>query len=378
MPSPEPLPIDWVTDDASLKSCCARWQQCEQLAVDTEFERSRTFHARLCLVQIEDGTGITLIDPFGIQDLTPLLDLFCQPAPVTVFHSCGEDIDLLGTLANRPLLGLYDTQIAAGLCGHSSVLSYQNMVAELLDIEVDKGQTRSDWTRRPLSDAQIRYAALDVLHLPPMKQLLDDELARRGRQSWADEEFDRLSEPVSMALLIENQFARFNSAWKLDRRSQHLLVELLTWREALARERNLPRTWVVKDAVLYQLAERQPVEESDLDALDGLTDKDLRRHGRDWLSLSESVAGLDEAALREALPRPLDGAQRQTLKALRQCVDAVAEHAEVDSGLICNKRDLTAVVRAGRLCGRLASGWRHDLLAEAVAALPLPPVQESS
>ncbi len=361
MPSPDQ--VNWIDNDESLEAVCEKLSTCQRIGIDTEFARSRTFYAELCLIQISDGESVYLIDPFPIESLDPVFDLLARADLIKVFHSCGEDIDLLGHLSPHPIRGLFDTQIAAGMTGHSSILSYQAIVQLLLDITVEKDQTRSDWSRRPLSDAQLRYAIADVEYLLQLHDLLVEGLQQRQRQDWAEEEFRTLSGPLSVDDAVRAQFGKFNSAWKLDRRGQTCLYRLLQWRERKARKRDLPRSWIIKDAGLIQIAERKPSSAHQLEQLDAIPPKVLRRHGDDWFCIVSDVGSLNDEELISPLPKPLTAGARQVVRDIRDGIDALAGDNDIAPEMICNKKEIIDCVRHQQPTGRLSSGWRAELLA---------------
>jgi len=174
--NPVPAPIV-VADNQTLAAAAGPWQQCDALAIDTEFVRTDTFYANLGLIQISDGTDCWLVDPLTISDFSPLIDLMTNPAVVKVFHATSEDLEILEQTLGCIPTPLFDTQVAAALTGYGFSKGYGPLVGLLLGIELDKHETRSNWMKRPLTEAQMGYAAEDVYHLAAIYQLLKQRLA---------------------------------------------------------------------------------------------------------------------------------------------------------------------------------------------------------
>ncbi len=166
----------WIEDDATLAEHCQRWSQLDHIALDTEFIRERTFYPIAALIQINDGKQNYLIDPTIIDDLLPLRDLLSRSETIKVMHSCSEDLEVFSCLLDCHVEPLADTQIAAAVLGISPAIGYANLCKELLDVDLDKGETRSNWLNRPLTESQCHYAALDVEHLLPLFDILIDRL----------------------------------------------------------------------------------------------------------------------------------------------------------------------------------------------------------
>ena len=179
-----------IASDAGLTSACTQWSTKTVLGLDTEFFRERTYYPRPALIQVADDEGVALVDPLAVSDFAPLDRLLADPTRVILMHSCGEDLEVFERLFPSPPTRIFDTQLAAAFTGYGFSLGYSALVAALLGVELDKGETRSDWLRRPLSESQQRYAALDVMYLAPMHDQLSKALVRLGRADWVEQEFE--------------------------------------------------------------------------------------------------------------------------------------------------------------------------------------------
>ena len=230
-----------VSDQTALECCVAQCLVADAIAVDTEFLRTDTFYPLLGLIQISDGETVWLIDPLALNDLGRLRTLFLDERVVKVFHSCSEDLEVLRCAMDVVPQPLLDTQIAAAFVGYGFSLGYSALVSATMGIELDKHETRSDWLQRPLSSAQLRYAAEDVFFLIMAYRTLVTSLEETGRSSWVEEEMNELVKQASFPETPENYYLRVKGAWKLDQADMALLRKLTCWREQEARQRDRPR-----------------------------------------------------------------------------------------------------------------------------------------
>ena len=359
-------PIDYrvVDSDAGLQAMVAELDTASVLAIDTEFMRTDTFYPKPALLQFSDGRLIYLVDPLGIDDWQVLRALLTEPTVTKLLHSVSEDFEvfqrLLGCLP-QPLL---DTQVGAGLAGIGVGMGYQRLVDAVLGIAVEKGETRSDWLQRPLSDEQLRYAALDVVHLIPLYQKIRQRLDALGRVDWWWEEGRRQVGLAEQSSPPEASFQRIKSAWKLDAAQQARLRALCAWRECRARELNVPRGWILKDPVCVEIARRNPTHLAALATIDGLRESTVRKDGQ---TICDLLASAPPLAPDEVLPAPPVGEQKERLQRLRAQLDNLARERDIPRELLLNKRDLEAIVRSGKLPAGL-EGWRTPLIAPLIDA----------
>ena len=226
--------IHWILDDAGLAEHCAAWQALPFVALDTEFMRVDTFYPIAGLLQVSDGAIAYLIDPLRIGDWRPFAALLEAPNVIKVLHSCSEDLEVLLRLTGSLPAPLFDTQLAAGYLNLGFSMGYSRLVQALLDIELPKGETRSDWLQRPLSELQVRYAAEDVLHLVEVYRALMARLAPQ-KVEWVLEDGAELVANLSREVAPEDAWREAKLAWKLSRQQQAVLRALCAWREREAR-----------------------------------------------------------------------------------------------------------------------------------------------
>ena len=363
-----PQPI-WVDNHRMLAEVCEKLAGLECIGVDTEFIRTNTFYAKLGLVQLSDGIDCWLVDPIAISNLSPLRKLLAAPTPLKLFHSCSEDIDVLRSAVEIELGSLFDTQVAAAFANIDYSLGYSRLVEHFLGIELGKHATRSDWLQRPLTQEQCQYAAEDVIYLPEIYRQLKAKLDELGRADWLAEDMAELLTPLDEEQQIAQYYQRIGGAWQLNDQQLALLQRLAEWREGQARERDKPRSHIVDDKTLLQLALSQPRSRNQLAQVEGLHPGTQRRYGQRLLAL---VAEKGDAKELESIPRPLTRAQGDRLKVLRSRLNEVADQHQIPVQLLANKKDLEQLLRNELLVARgaepielpsrLTQSWRAPLI----------------
>ena len=237
-----------ITDTDALERFCERQKGTSFVAVDTEFMRERTYWPILCLVQVAGPEEAAAIDALAPEiDLSPLLALMADSGIVKVFHAARQDIEIFFNLSGAVPTPLFDTQIAGMVCGFGDAASYETLVAKLARASLDKSSRFTDWSHRPLTERQIRYALADVVHLRTVYEKLQQQLASNGRASWFAEEMAELSSPETYRSDPSEAWRRFRLRGRVDARFFGLLRELAAWRETAARQRNLPRGRIMRD-----------------------------------------------------------------------------------------------------------------------------------
>jgi ribonuclease D len=248
-----------ITETDELARFCERQKGAGFVTVDTEFMRERTYWPILCLVQVagpEEAAAIDALAP-GI-DLSPLLGLMADPEILKVFHAARQDIEIFFNLSGAVPAPLFDTQIAAMVCGFGDAASYETLVAKLARATLDKSSRFTDWSHRPLTERQIRYALADVVHLRTVYEKLQQQLESNGRAGWFAEEMAELSNPDTYRSEPGEAWRRFRLRGRVDPRFFGVLRELAAWREVAARQRNLPRGRIMRDEAVLEIAAHAP------------------------------------------------------------------------------------------------------------------------
>jgi len=353
----------------SLAEASRRWAEAPVLGLDTEFVRTNTFFHKLGLIQVADGRTSWLVDAVAVRDLSPLAEVLRSPG-IKVIHSASEDIEVFYRFLGVLPAPLFDTQIAGAFAGAGAFLSYQKLVAAYLGIELAKEETRTDWMARPLSVAQLAYAAEDVAFLVPLYERLRRDLESLGRLSWAEEESAALLDTSRFEEDPETAYLRVKGAGRLDRRQLAALRLLAAWREQEARRRDLPRSFVLKEDLLLALATRRPQEERDLQRLPSFDPRQASRDGAAWLQLIAQAETLPEAELPPRIAgKPLSSAARALENRLRERVRKKAAALGLPPEILAPRRILDALLRltVGKSEPRLPRelrGWRREAIGE--------------
>lgn len=355
--------MNWqlIESDHDMRRVVEQASRCRAVAVDTEFMRRNTFYPQVALVQLCFDETAWLIDPLALDNPSPLADLLLNPGVIKVLHSASEDLEVfqhwLGVLPQP----LFDTQRAAALLDQGFGLGYRALVQTHCDIELPKGETRSDWLRRPLTNSQCEYAAQDVTWLLRVWHILEAECESQGKLEWVLA--DGVDATRSLATTAGNYHRKVKTAWKLGPRQLASLVAISDWREREARERDKPRSWIIDDKACLQLAQVDPRDREQLTQVE-LPSSALRRYGDDLLAILATQRELPESALPQRLPSPLDAPQRQQLKNLKAAVRDIAARILSAPEALLQARDYEILVRemAGEEVEQPGhwQGWRRE------------------
>lgn len=336
----------------------------EHLGVDTEFMREKTYFAQLCLLQIATPVEIYCVDPLTESSQ----QVFWQKllARDWVVHSARQDIEVVLQTAGSMPASLFDTQVAAGLLGYPAQMGYAGLVKELFGIEMAKSHTRADWSRRPLREAYLQYAAEDVEHLLPAFEALSEKLEQNGRLEWALEDSLALLDPGLYEVNEEQAIDRLKGARNFRGRRRAAASRLAAWRENEAIRRNRPRQWIARDNVLLEIAYHLPASIKALADLDGMPPKLVSRVGKDLL---KSVAASTDDDNNYKPPRPPSESQKGLLREMLAAVGRSAEELGIAAETVASKRELSAIILSGNRESRVFSGWRKDVIGDELQRL---------
>jgi len=368
------LKITHVRSNSELRDASQQWQGETAVAIDTEFVRIDTYYPIAGLIQVGCCGHCYLIDPLSIDDLTPLKALLENPAVLKILHACSEDLELFRTLMGTIPAPLFDTQIAAALIGQGFSKSYQSLVEVLLDISIAKGETRSNWLQRPLSDSQCQYAALDVEHLAEIHAVQAALLQKLGRADWLSEECERLLAAASDYIDPEDYYLKISSAWRLDRSGLMVLKTLCAWREREAREHNKPRNHVIKEKVLVLIAREQLDNKEDLKTTAEMSPRQIRKYGDKVLLLAVEARQVPENQCPTLMDKPLGKETAALLKQLRSRVIEIAEQLQLAPEMLAKRRQLEELIKLIRDSGQYVlpgslAGWRKEVIGDQLMAL---------
>jgi ribonuclease D len=350
-----------ISDQNALQQLCGELTQHSSIGLDTEFMRERTYFAQLCLLQLSFGEQAVCIDTLALPDLSALRATMAAPGIGKVLHAARQDLEVLGP-ATGPLVGLFDTQVAAALIGLPAQIGYGDLVSQLLGQRLHKGETRTDWSRRPLSSAQLAYALDDVRYLQPLREHLSERLRQLGRWTWFEEEMAQLDAVGSFAIDPDESWRRLKGIAELDAGRQSLARALAAWRERRAISSDRPRNWILPDAALRDIVLHVPRSAADL-ALTAELPEGIRNN-----SGSEILAVVDAAQLPRSLPplprraRP-EAAETELLRKLSQLTQQTGRELGIAPEILATRRDMQRLVNGARDGGPL-SGWRRAIIGE--------------
>lgn len=359
----------WIDQDDQLAELCSTWRNQAAIAVDTEFMRSDTFYPIAGLLQIGDGKGCYLIDPLAIKNLAPLRELMLDTAVTKVLHSCSEDLEVFQRWLGVVPAPLFDTQIAAAFTGLGFSLGYSGLVKSVLTIEIPKDETRSDWLQRPLSIAQLNYAALDVAHMLIVYGKLLQLLKASERLEWVKSDCADLVANARKAEDYSDAYQKVGFAWKLRPQELAILKQLCIWREREARARDLPRNRLIKEPSLWEIARKKIQDIAHLSKVPDIPSRTLKNDAETILQIVRDALELDESSWPTRLEPPLAQSEGPLMKALKNYVREYAEQAQLPPEVLIRKKDYEYLVRSGmqggvyQLPARLL-GWRFTLIGE--------------
>lgn len=360
-----------ITETDELAALCTRWRDEPYLSVDTEFMRESTFWPILCLVQIGGPDDAVVIDPLAKNiDLEPLFDLLCDAPVLKVFHAARQDMEVLLHLSGRMPKPIFDTQIAAMVCGFGDSVGYDTLVAKLSGARIDKSLRFTDWSRRPLSDRQLLYALSDVTHLRPAYEKLARRLEKTDRTSWLEEEMIVLTSPETYQTDPQEAWRRIK-ARSGNARFLAVLRALAAWRETEARARDVPRNRVLRDQALSEIAAQAPTTPAELARLrtmssrvaDGATGRALLEAVRQGLAVPE--ADRPSPPPRKQLPSGI-GPLTDLLKVL---LKMRSEEAGVAHRMIASADELERIASEPEADVPAMRGWRRRIFGEDALAL---------
>jgi ribonuclease D len=365
--------MNLIAESAELRAFCARLAEADYIAVDTEFLRDSTYWPKLCLVQVAGPAAddVAAVDTLARGlDLTPLLDLFDDPGIVKVLHSARQDMEIFFHMTGRLPAPIFDTQVAAMVCGFGESVGYDTLVRKLTGAQIDKSSRFTDWSRRPLAQRQLAYALADVTHLRKVYNKLARRLEKTGRASWLDEEMAILTSPETYRLEPEEAWRRLKTRSN-DRRYLAVLRALATWREQEAQQRDVPRGRVLRDEQLFDIAAHRPTSEEELARSRGIS-RDLAR-GRIGKAVLEAVAAglaVPEPELPEPPAKPQAGnGIGPLMDLLKVMLKLRCEEHDVAQKLIASTADLEQIALSDAADVLALRGWRYDIFGRDALAL---------
>ena len=356
--------IRYIDTAEALQQFCDDLGTPDWIALDTEFLREKTYYPKLCLLQIATTQHVACIDPLAISDLGPVLELIFNEQVTKVMHSGRQDLEILYHLGGKVPSPVFDTQIAALLLGYPEQIGYANLVRDELGVTLDKLHTRADWSLRPLSPEQVRYAADDVIHLVDVYLQLSSKLEQLQRSDWPDEDFQRLTNPALYDIPPEDAWLKVKGGNRLRGESLAVMQILARWREQRARDRDKPKGWILRDDALVDIARHRPQTVESLGKIRGLSEGLVRNSGNTIIGLIKSAAG------NAPLPFPdkgrtakLSADQGALVDVMLAIVRLSGEHNNLNPTVLATRKQLERLV-LGDTDVAVLQGWRNKLVGE--------------
>ncbi|MDD5578361.1 MAG: ribonuclease D [Methylobacter sp.] len=362
--------IQYINTPDQLAELCALIKKEPWLALDTEFLREKTYYPKFCLLQIATPEWVACIDPLVLPELDSLFEALYDPSIVKIFHSCRQDLEIFYQLTGKLPTPVFDTQIAAPLLGFQENPGYAMLVSSLLNINLNKAHTRADWSKRPLTDEQIQYAADDVIYLCKIYQIMLGKLTELGRIDWLMQDFAELANPNLYEVTPENAWLKIRGKNKLTGKQLSIVQALAEWREKAAQSENRPKSWLLKDELLFDLAKLQPETVSQLTNVRGINERVINRYGQKLCQLITAAKQRAPLSLN-VTGRPAKKTQQQEaiLDILTALVRIRAEENALNPVILADRKDLEALLFNDEEECSLLHGWRFSMAGRELVGL---------
>jgi ribonuclease D len=359
----------YIDQPDTLEQFCKSIKGAPWIALDTEFIREKSYYPQLCLVQVGVPGRAACIDPLRIDNLAPLYDLLYDRSIVKVLHACSQDLEIFVHLQGRVPGPIFDTQLAAPLLGLPEQVGYANFVQDRLGMSLDKTQTRTDWSHRPLSEKQLKYAGDDVRYLADIYPAFSGQLDDLGRLDWLQAEFSPYEQLERYRLDPAQTWKRIRGVEKLRPAALSIVQLLASWREQLAQERDLPRNWIFKDDALVDIARLAPQQPDELTKIRSLPPKSVTRYGQQIINLVREGTQREPDPLPDWKKRTKPSGQEEALAdILHAQLRLLAERHQINSTVLAGRKDLVAMVQGDRDVPVL-HGWRRKMAGEELLAM---------
>lgn len=363
-------PIQYINTPEQLSVLCAQIQSAPWLALDTEFLREKTYYPKFCLLQIATPEWVACVDPIALPQLDELFAAIANPDIVKVFHSCRQDLEIFYQCTGSIPGPVFDTQVAAPLLGFQDNPGYAMLVSSLLNINLNKAHTRADWSKRPLSKDQIEYAADDVIYLCQVYQIMVQKLSDLGRLDWLAHDFAELSNPALYAVAPDKAWHKIKGKNKLTGRQLSIIQTLAQWREQTAQAEDRPKSWLLRDELLFDLAKLQPDTVEELANVRGINERAVHRYGKELCQLIAAAKNRPPLPLYEK-DRPLKKSQQQEaiLDILTALVRIRAEENALNPTILATRKDLEELMFNDDEDCPLLHGWRYTMAGKELVGL---------
>ena len=361
--------ITYVDDEGGLSELCERLQSVSWFALDTEFQRESTYFPKLCLLQVATPDLIVGVDPLALEEFDCLLSVIYDPRITKVMHAAGQDLEIFFHLRGELPRPVFDTQLAARFLGYPEQVSYAALVAGMLKVNLSKAHTRADWTRRPLSAEQLRYAADDVRYLAQLYPTVRDSLSEKGRLAWLEQDLAALSDKARYESDPSDAWRRLRGAERLRGARLSALQALAAWREQMAKLEDRPRGWLIRDDFLLVIARLLPKTRDELGQVRGLPKRFLSRHGNSVLEVVAEACERPPIVPGSDIRPPLRASREESavIDALMALVSHRAAEATLNPSMLAGRKELEQLVM-GQTELPVLQSWRRNIVGEDLLA----------
>ena len=362
--------IQYINTPDQLAILCEQIKKEPWLALDTEFLREKTYYPKFCLLQIATPEWVVCVDPIALPKLDDLFEALYNPAIVKVFHSCRQDLEIFYQLTGKLPAPIFDTQVAAPLLGFQDNPGYAMLVSSLLNINLNKAHTRADWSKRPLTEAEIEYAADDVIYLCQIYQLMVQKLTALGRIDWLKHDFAELENPALYTVAPEKAWLKIKGKNKLTGKQLSIIQTLAQWREKTAQAEDRPKSWLLRDELLFDLAKLQPETVVELANVRGINERAVNRYGKELCQLITAAKNRAPLPLNDK-DRPAKKTQQQEaiLDILTALVRIRAEENALNPSILASRKDLEVLLFNDDDECPLLHGWRFTMAGRELVGL---------
>ncbi len=352
---------DYIDTQEKLEQFVDTISKYDWIAIDTEFIREKTYYSRLCLLQIATTDHLACVDPLAIDDISALKKVLYNPNITKVWHAAHQDQEIFYNLFGEPPAPIFDTQPAAAVLGVGDQIGYARLIEEFMGVSLAKTQSRTDWSRRPLTEKQLDYAIDDVRYLREAYPKIVKQLENQSRLEWLQSDFDRYTSVDTFEPNPDEMWKKVKGHQRLKPLQLTIVQALAAWREALAIKKDLPRKWIMADELILDLAMQQPTNIDEMDQLRTIKTKQHSRYFKDWLADINKAQTLNESEwLRLPKLRKPSRDQAVLVDLLMVAVRKQANTHNISAGLITSRKKLETLVMSGET--QLPNDWRGALV----------------
>jgi ribonuclease D len=363
-------PIQYIDTPGQLATLCEQIKKEPWLALDTEFLREKTYYPKFCLLQIATPEWVACIDPIALPQLESLFEAIYNPAIVKVFHSCRQDLEIFFQWTGKLPSPIFDTQVAAPLLGFQDNPGYAMLVSSLLSVNLNKAHTRADWSKRPLTEAELEYAADDVIYLCQIYQIMVQKLTALGRIDWLKNDFAELTNPALYKVDPETAWFKIKGKNKLTGKQLSIIQTLAQWREKIAQAEDRPKSWLLRDELLFDLAKLQPETVQELANVRGINERSVNRYGKELCQLITAAKNRPPIPLHEKDRSAKKTQQEEAiLDILTALVRVRAEENALNPTILASRKDLEELLSNGDDECPLLHGWRYTMAGKELVGL---------